>query len=178
MRPVALFTAALLATQPGIASAQDNRCLTTGEFAAVTQFALPSAIQGAAVRCDGALPPRSFLQSEGPAMAARYAEASRDSWPRAKAAFLRAGGASSGKGADVALLGALPDSSLQKVLDGIIQGVVVAKLPLEHCVTVDRLFANLAPLPAANIAGVVAIVVGLVTEKKGGKLGPITICEN
>jgi hypothetical protein len=178
MRRLALLTAALLAAQPGIASAQGTPCLSTGEFAAVTQFALPSAIEGATVRCEPSLPPGAFLRGDGArAMSARYAEASRQSWPEAKAALLRVGGVG-GKGTEGALLAALPDASLQQVLDGVIQGVVVAKLTTDRCGTVDRLLALLGPLPATNTSGVVAIVVGLVTEKKNGKLGPITICEN
>ncbi len=184
MRRFAFLAAAALAAQPGIAAAQQQACLTTGEFAAVTQYALPSAIAGTAARCGPNLPPGAFLNSDGAReMSARYADASQRSWPQAKAAFMRygadmAGGHGSGaKSGEIAVMMAMPDHSLQRMLDGFVQGVVVANLPTERCGTVDRLLGLLAPLPATNTAGVVATVVGLVTEKKGGKLGPIRICE-
>jgi hypothetical protein len=180
MRRLAFLAATLLA-QPGIASAE-MPCLTPGELASVTQYALPSVIDGAAARCGPSLPAGAFLNTDARAMSARYADSSRQAWPQVKAAFVRIGSAAAGTGnkagAEAAMLAAMPDPQMQQVLDGFVQGVVVARLPTERCVTVDRLLGLLAPLPAANTAGVVATVVGLITEKKGGKLGPITICED
>jgi hypothetical protein len=177
-----MLVASMLAAQPGIAAAQGIPCLTQGEFASVTQYALPSAIDGAAARCGPSLPSNAFLLSDGArAMSARYADASRQSWPQAKAALLRIGGGLAGgpgkAGREAAMLAALPDPSLQQVLRGFVTGVVVARLPTDRCATVDRLLGLLAPLPATNTGGVVATIVGLITEKQGGKLGPVTICE-
>jgi hypothetical protein len=180
MRRLALLAAVLLAVQPGLASAEIP-CVTPGEFVSITQYALPSVLEGTAARCGPSLPPAAFLNTDARAMSARYAESSRQAWPQAKAAFVRIGtgmaGSGDNAGAQAALLATLPDPKMQEVLDGFVQGVVVARLPTDRCAAVDRLLGLLAPLPAANTAGVVATVVGLVTEKKGGKLGPITICE-
>jgi hypothetical protein len=182
MRRLALpAAAALLAAQPGFALAQ-MPCLSPGEFASITQYALPSALNGAAARCGPSLPSGAFLNTDVRAMAARYADSSRQAWPQAKAALVRLGNGMAGSGdkgaGEAALLAALPDPKMQQMLDGFVQGMVVARLPTNRCAPVDRLLELLAPLPAANTAGVVATVVGLIAEKKGAKLGPITICED
>lgn len=174
MRTIATLAAALLVTIPGVASAA-SPCLTPPEFAAVAQFALPSVISGAAARCAPALSTDSFLRHDGAAMSARYAEASRQSWPQAKQAFLKLS-AADGKDAS-GMLASMPDDSLKQIVDGFVQGAVVSRLPIEQCPLVDQVIRLIAPLPAGNTAQLVATLVALGASKKDGKLGPLSICQ-
>lgn len=150
-------------------------CVTPAEFSSLAQFALPSVIEGARVRCQNTVPAGSFLRASAPAMMARYQQGSAQAWPQAKAVFLKL--SQSGKDADL-LSAALPDPALQSTLDTVVQGVVVSQLPLDRCLMVDRLVGDLAPLPSRNTADLVALLIETRASKSGGKIGPFTICQN
>ena len=173
MRRLAPLAAALLATLPGIANAAVP-CVTAGEFASLTQFALPAMIDGARERCAPTLAPDAFLVRSGPSLAARYA-ADRTSWPQAKAAFLKL--SDTGDRDANAMLSLMPDDAMQKTVLGVVEGLVVSQLPLSDCARVDRAVGLLSPLPAGNIAGLVAMLVQLGADAgKTPKLGPLRIC--
>lgn len=174
MRRLASIAAALLAAFPGIASAA-TPCLTSSEFASIAQFALPGMIDGARERCGQVLASDAFLTRGGAALAARYAADGRQAWPLAKAAFLKL--SDTGNADANTMLRAMPDDALQQMLLGMIEGLVVSQMPLDTCGMTDRIIALLAPLPAANAAGLIATLVQIgVDRRKGDKIGPLSIC--
>ncbi len=163
-----------LAMLPGLAHAAEPPCLTPPEFTALSAYALPSMITGAAARCASVLPQGAWLPANGAQLASRYAPGKARAWPAAKAAFLKLG---AGQGPDAAqLLRTMPDPSLQMIADGFIQGLVGQQLPTRRCETVDRVVRLLAPLPAESTAELIAITVGLSARSGGGKVGALSLC--
>ena len=164
----------LAAAIPGLASAATPPCLTSGEFTALTTYALPSVISGAAQRCATQLPADAYLKRSGADLAARYSQRKGVSWPAAKAAFLKLSAGTNAEANNV--IRTLPDASMQPMLDALMTGMVSQRLPLERCVAVDRVIGLLAPLPPESTAELIALAVGLGSRAGGGKVGAISLC--
>lgn len=186
-RPTARFTTRLttlaaiaLAAAPGIAAAAEPPCLTAGEFTSLAGYTLPSIISGTTQRCATTLAPDSYLRKSGGTLAARYAQQKPAHWQGAKAAFLKL---SSTTNADAAkLFRDMPDTSLQPILDGMMEGMVSQQIPVERCGAIDRLIRLLSPLPPENTAELIALAVGLgaksgATKTTAAKVGKLSICQ-
>lgn len=167
------LTAALPA--PALAAAAEPPCLTAQEFTAVSTFALPGVIRGAAQRCAAVLPSSAFLRNESEQLANRYAAGRDRSWPQAKAAFLKVGGGMDPQAAS--LIRAMPDESLKPFVEGAVSTMVGQQLPTERCFAVDRLVALLSPLPAASTAEVIGLAAGLGASSGQARLGKLAICK-
>lgn len=178
MRTFSLVVSAMVLAVPGVAQAAEPPCLTTGEFASLAGYALPSVITGTTQRCSASLGPDAFLPRSGGQLAERYAERKADNWPAARSAFLKLSG---GNGDASKLLRDLPDASLQGMLDSVLQGMVSQQIPVERCGTIDKVVRLLAPLPPANMAELVSVMVGLGAksdaEGKPRKIGKLALCQ-
>ena len=178
MRKLAITCTAILALGSGTAQAAQP-CLTPVEASALAAYALPSAITGTTKRCAPTLAPGAFLRNGGADLANRYAARKAANWPGAKQAFIKIGGVSKDEG--MAMLTALPDPSLQQLLDTMIEGVVAQQIPTERCGEIDRIVGLLAPLPPQNTADLVAVMLGLAGKSgKSGKVdsGKFSICKS
>jgi hypothetical protein len=178
-RPLA-FAAALLAAVPGIASAAEPPCLTPTEFTAIAGYSMPSIINGTAQRCAATLAPSAYLRTSGKNLAERYAGQKAKYWPGAKAALLKL---SSGSDSSISkTFRDMPDSSLQPIADGMVEGMISQQIPLNRCATIDRLVGLLAPLPPENTAELIALAVGLGAKTDANsnraKLGKLSICQS
>lgn len=174
MRKAILAATMALAAMPGIAAAAEPPCLTPAEFTSLAGYALPSIITGTSERCAAALPPTSFLRSNGASLADRYAARKPAQWPGAKAAFLKLSGGTNKEAAD--LIRNLPDPTLQQMFDALMQGMIGQQIPTERCGTIDSLVRLLAPLPPENTAELIALAAGLGSKAGQPKVGAIAIC--
>ena len=176
MRVFTTISAMTLCLAPAFAEAATPApCLTTGEFASLASYALPSVITGATQRCAASPVPGSWLGNNGTALAGRYSARKAGAWPAAKAAFLKiSSGMDKSEGAQ--LLRSMPDESLQPILDNLISGMVAQRLPVERCPAVDQLIRLLAPLPPENTSELIALAVGLGAKTGGTKVGTFAIC--
>jgi hypothetical protein len=175
MRRLTAIVATLLTVAPAIAQAAEPPCLTSREFTSLAEYALPSIIDGTAQRCRTTLPADAYLNRGGRELIARYAQRKPAAWPGAKAAFLKLSGTSN---ADAnKLIGAMPDASLQQMLDSLMTGLVSQQVPLDRCGTIDRVIGLLSPLPADNTAELIALAVGLGAKSGRAKFGAISICQ-
>lgn len=173
-RNFAVFILALLA--PGTLRAQaQTTCLTAQEFTAVSTFALPSVIRGAARRCEATLPNSAFLRSQSDNLAKRYSVGREKAWPQAKAAFLKLGGGSDPQAA--ALLQGMPDETLKPFVDEAVSTMVSQQLPTDRCSAVDRLVMLLSPLPASSTAEVIGLAAGLGARNGQTRVGRLAICK-
>jgi Alphavirus glycoprotein J len=175
MRNLAILGTVALAVTPvaaHAAQATQSACVTPGEFSALAGYALPSVISGTTQRCSAALGANSFLPRNGRELAARYAERKAESWPTAKAVFLKMGNANSETGK---MMQGLPDNTLQTMVDAVMEGMISQEIPLDKCDTIDRFARLLAPLPPANTADLIALAVEL-AGKGQGKVGKIQLC--
>ncbi len=137
---------------PAAAVAQSARpCISTAENEAVVGYILPSLVTKLSARCAAAAP---YLRGNGARIAATLQPNSEASWATARAAAERVGGrAIPSDGA----AGAIARAALGPALaDGIAGGFDPA-----NCATVDRLMTQLAPLPARNLAAVLALFLEL-----------------
>ena len=167
------FLAFLLAI-PGVAQAAEPPCLKPAEFAGLATYVLPSLIQGTSERCAKTLPGDAFLRQNSARLVARYALGKAKAWPVAKAAFLKLGGAGNPDAA--AMLVAMPDPTLQLMVDGSVAAITAQKLPVERCGSIDRLVSLLSPLPAENTAQLLALGVGLAAQSGKARFGKFALC--
>ena len=111
----------------------------------------------------------------GASLASRYATGKQLAWPGAKAAFLKL---TSGAGPDAAdMLKAMPDQSIQQIVDSFVKGKVTQDIPVERCGTIDRLLRLLSPLPPESTAEIIGLAVGLGSKAGAPHLGKIGICK-
>lgn len=179
MRKSIVLAAALLAALPGIAHAAEPPCLTSAEFSSLAGYTLPSIITGTSQRCAATLAPNAYLRTSGATLSARYAGQKAKHWPAAKAAFLKL---SATTNADASrLFRDMPDTSLQGILDAMMEGMVSQQIPLDRCGVIDRIVGLLAPLPPENTAELIALAVGLGAKADGSdgnaKVGKLSLCK-
>lgn len=173
-RTLALVMAAALPV-PAMAAAAEPPCLTAQEFTAVSTFALPGVIRGAAQRCSAVLPKDAFLSSRSESLAKRYSAGRDRSWPQAKAAFIKIGGGTDPQAAN--LLKAMPDESLKPFVEGAVTSMVGQQLPADRCSAVDRLVMLLSPLPAESTAEVIGLAAGLGARTGQARVGKLALCK-
>lgn len=175
MRTAALALALAAIPSATIAQAQQAPCLTAEEFTAVSTFALPGVIRGAAQRCQAVLPQQAFLRSQSETLAQRYSRGRDQAWPEAKAAFFKIGGGMDPQAAG--LLKSMPDDTLKPFVESAVSTMVGQQLPTDRCKAVDRLVMLLSPLPAESTAEVISLAAGLGARSGQAKVGKLSICK-
>ncbi len=160
---------------PALAAAAETPCLTAQEFTAVSTFALPGVIRGAAQRCMPVLPSDAFLRSQSENLAKRYSAGRDRAWPEAKAAFFKLGGGMDPQSAG--LLKSMPDESLKPFVEGAVTTMVGQQLPTDRCSVVDRLVMLLSPLPAESTAEVIGLAAGLGAQSGQARVGKFALCK-
>lgn len=156
------------------AQAATPPCLSAAEFTAVSTYAMPVAIEAVTERCAAQLGTGAFLKTDSKRLAARYAATSRAAWPGAKAAFLKVGVGGNPEAAS--LFGAMPDETLQPMVDGVLASAIAQKLPTDRCAAIDRLVRLLSPLPPENTAELIALAAGLGAKSEKAKVGQFSLC--
>ncbi len=174
MRRLVTSVALAVTALPGIAAAAEPPCLTSAEFSSLAGYALPSVISGTTQRCAATLPTGAFLRQNGRDLASRYGEGKTAAWPGAKAAFLKL--SASGSSDTAGIFKSMPDSSLQPMLDALIEGMVGQQIKPERCATIDRVVRLLAPLPPENTAELIAVAAGLGSQTGKARVGQFSLC--
>jgi hypothetical protein len=175
LRYLAGLAVMALVAAPVAGQAAGQPCLTSAEFTALSNYALPSIITGTTQRCAASLPADAWLRRNGNQLAARYAAAKPAAWPAAKSAFLKLGG-NGANNETAGLIRSLPDNSQQQMADLFIAGLVSQRLPIDRCGVIDRLVRLLAPLPQENTAELIALAAGLAAKTGRARLGDLRIC--
>lgn len=174
MRSFAIIAAASLALVPGLVKAAEPPCLTSAEFSSLMTYALPSVIEGTSQRCASALPADSYLRAEGGQLAERYSTRKQESWPAAKAAFLKLSSTTDRRAN--ALMREMPEEGLQTMLDVVLAGMASQEIPLDECPTIDRFAQLLAPLPPENTAELLTLTIRLASDKETLQMGMLRVC--
>lgn len=143
MRSALLGMAALLASP---APAQ-RPCVTGPEAEALALVAMPQVIRETGRVCAGRLPAGSLMRRGDGAFAAKYDAAADQAWPRARAVV--------GKLA-LGLADTLLESDFARpLLVSLVAPQLVGRIDVADCGTIDRLVAQLEPLPPHNVASMV-----------------------
>lgn len=165
--PKTLVPALALLTLPTAAVAQTQAqrpCISAAENEAVVGYILPSLVTALATKCGTGA---GYLTANAARLSARLQPNSDTSWAAARGAAGRVtGNAIPADGA----LGRLAKTAIGPALADGIAGGFEAK----NCATMDRLMEQLAPLPAKNLAGALALVVEL-GDADNAKL-PYRVC--
>lgn len=136
-----------IAALAGPAQAQPQPCLTAPEAESLAAVALPEILRQTGTVCAARLPANSVLRRPSSPFLARYdAEADR-AWPAAQAAI--------GKLSDPAAATLLQSQFARPLLSSIVAPLIVGRVALKDCGTIDRLVTLLEPLPARNVAAVI-----------------------
>ena len=146
MKAAVLLLAALAAPpQPA------RPCLTTPDAEALAAVALPEVMRQTGTRCAAKLPAASPLRQANGELLRRYDRAADVAWPAARAAIVKL--------SDPAMNLLLESQYARPLLASVAAPMVVARIATSDCATIDRMATLLAPLPPANVAGL--IVAGL-----------------
>ncbi len=162
MKVTRKFAAILaLLSLPGTAIAQTN-CLTNEDAAIVATAMLPSVLEGLHDRCSNLLPPDSALSSRGTILAERYASAALAARPAAgqiaQAMFLNDQGR---------LSEGLGGGSILDFFETTVTASLANSLDANSCATANGFFSALEPLPAANMASLVVLLMEIGMRNDG-----------
>lgn len=151
-----LAAACCLFTASTAAAAQTNArpCITPAENEAVVAYVLPDLIAALETRCARSLPAKSFLAARSDALERKLQPQADRAWPRARDAAQRFAGSNlpvDGRFENIAKAAIAPAAAL----------AIARGFDAERCGIADRLLAELAPLPPANLAGVMALFLEL-----------------
>lgn len=148
--------AVLLAAAP--AEQAQRPCLTQAQVEAMTLFALPPLLEGAAKACAPALPANSYLMNGGRTLAQALAAESSTHWSSVGPAVTMLGGKE------------FPAGLSETTAHGLIHDLVLNGLSTvkgrEQCGRIDRAADLLSPLPPRNLAGLVVLGVEIATVEE------------
>lgn len=144
-------------------SAATAPCLTRSEATAVAAFAMPSLLEEVASTCRPHLAADGFLATDGPAMIGRYAAGKDAAWPLAKSAFLKIGAQRDPGMARLA--GALPDSAVKPMIEGLIGKVAAQSIKPADCATVETVASLVDPLPPENATQLFGLLASLASNR-------------
>ena len=151
-----ILIAALLAAAP--AEQAQRPCLTQAQIEAMTLFALPPLLEGAAKACAPALPANSYLMNGGRTLAQTLGAESSTHWASASPAVTMLGGKEFPAG--------LSETTARGLIhDLILNGLSTAK-GREQCGRIDRAADLLSPLPPRNLAGLIVLGVEIATVEE------------
>ncbi len=163
-----VLIAALLASAP--AQQAQRPCLTQSQVEAMTLFALPALLEGAAKACAPALPANSYLMNGGRTLAQSLAAESSTHWAGASSAVAMVGGKDFPAG--------LSETTARGLIHDLVLNGLSSATGREQCGRIDRAADLLSPLPPRNLAALVVLGVematleettNLATEKAKGK---------
>lgn len=154
--------AALACAQP--ASAQDLD-LTEREAAALARFAMPRAFESVQQKCRPTLPAAAYMVARGDTVRARLRAASEGSWEAARGAIVRLASREAPEMRN--MLTQMPQDALQPFAEEMIAGMIVKEVKADSCGQINRVLELLDPLPAENLADLIAFAVIESQKDKG-----------
>ena len=167
MNRVACATIALwagLAATTAQAAVDPKPCLTEAEAQSVFLALAPDAIRAVGQKCAPLLPETATLRGGLSAFAAPYDATAAAAWPSAGPALAKIAGPDM-KGIDPV--------AMKPMIGAMIGSMAADTVKPKDCTAIDRAVGLLAPLPPANVAGL--ILLAATSGSKGAK-GPIEIC--
>ena len=176
LRSLSLVAAA--AAMPVQAAAAQGQCLSPPEVRALTTFAMPSVLGGLIDHCAPQVGASGFMTTQGQTLVASYAARKDAAWPTARKAFFRLAGTRKDTSDTTDLMAKMPDAALQPFVEGMIGGMIGAKLKPGQCVIADKLMRLLAPLPPENTAELLGTIFELADRDDKTGPGGFGICKS
>ncbi|QGN53355.1 hypothetical protein [Novosphingobium sp. Gsoil 351] len=170
--------AAAVVAMPAQAMAAEAPCLTATEVRALTTFAMPSVLTGLIDHCSPQVGAGGFMTTQGRNLVTSYAAHKDAAWPTARGAFFRLAGSKAGADEATEMMAKMPDAALQPFVEGMIGGMIGAKLKPGQCVIADKLMRLLAPLPPENTSELLGTILELAEGDKKSGPGGLAICKS
>jgi len=141
-------------------------CLSRAEAVGFISWAMPGLISGVVGRCRPLLPGDAYLTRSGDDLANRYRANSAAAWPTARSAIGKISGGS--------IPTTLGDDTVRTLAEAGITAALTGKIKASHCGMVNRILEVLAPLPAANMSGLITVLIEIGSRTKQNS--NFTIC--
>lgn len=158
---------------PGQAAAQ--ACIARAEIAGMIGYAMPSVIGAVRDTCAAHLSTDAFLATGVEAMIADYRAVQAETWPLARAAFMKFG-AEDGE-TDPAVIEKMPDELLQPLVEAMIPAMIEGEIKPGSCRDIDTLLASLASMSPRQASDFMAAIMALTEgDKPAEKKRQPTVC--
>ena len=147
------LTAALLAL-PAAATAQtaDTRpCITPAQNEAVTAYVMPALATEMARKCAPTLGSDAYLVTNAQRLAQKWQAGADRAWPTARTVVTKLAGIPLAPGSG-------GDGFAKMVLAPALAGKIAYEMDAQACAVTDRLLQQIEPLPAKNLASVLALM--------------------
>ncbi|MFM5916975.1 MAG: hypothetical protein ACKOOL_05510 [Novosphingobium sp.] len=145
---LAATLAVLTAAQAQAATAPGKPCMTRPELRGMVAYMLPSTMTAVIDKCRPALPAGAAMLARGTVVVNELKAGQSAAFPMARQAFTKFSGAEDKAGVEMFL--AMPEETLKPLLEGFVTQKIVSDIKPEYCPDIERVFATLQPLPAAN----------------------------
>lgn len=162
MRTALAFVAAVALATPAAAA---PLCLTPREAETVTLVALPDLIRETGRVCARALPASSLVRRTSGAFLAKYQAAADAAWPDARLAIAKL--------SDPAVVLLLQSDYARPVLTALMVPLLVGRVAIADCPTIDRFATLVQPLPPRNTAGLVVTTLQFLKREKARGNGAV-----
>jgi hypothetical protein len=147
-----------------VAQAQQP-CVASADLGDAVIYAMPIAYEAVQDTCASLLPADGFLATEGEAFVDKFRDRRDAAWPgafRLLRVFLAEQAEQDVSAPDIiGLISALPEQDLRPFIDAIIAQLLGEEIKPESCVEIERGVELLSPLPAGNVAGLIAFIAEL-----------------
>lgn len=163
------LSAAMLAL-PVAASAQTSRpCVTPDQNEAVTAYVMPSLATEMARKCTPTIGANAYLATNAQRLAQKWQPGADRAWPTARGVVTKLG--------NIPLVpGSGGDGFAKMVLAPALAGKIAFEMDAQACAVTDRLLQQLEPLPAQNLASVLALVLEVGADSQAQM--PYRVCRN
>lgn len=138
------------------APAQAQPQLDPAQIESAVRFGLPALFEGYQARCSAQLSPDGYVARNADRLAAKFAQGADAHWAEARGALVALG---SDDGMDPAMISGMPDEALKPFVTALLQQMAATEIKSDQCLDIARGLELIDPLPADNIAGLIAFAV-------------------
>lgn len=148
------------------AEARQQACVEAADLGDTVLYAMPIAYDAVSTTCAAQLTDDGFMARGGAAFIEKFRARQDSAWPgafRLLTTFMAQSDAANA-GADSgmsAMFAGLPEDSLRPFVDGIVGQMIAKEIKPETCGKIERGMELLSPLPAENVAGLMAFIAEL-----------------
>jgi len=139
----AAATIALLNTT-SLQAAEVRKCIPAEAAESLITYALPGALGALRTKCGTSLPATAPLLQADSAQMQKYKTASAQAWPKAVPAIRSMVGQDFPENVEM--------DAFRPFIDAMVPAMLVQEVQTKDCLTIDKLYGLLEPMPAANLA--------------------------
>ncbi len=140
-------------------SAQPKPCISPDQNEAVTAYVMPALATEMARKCAPSLAANAYLTANAQRLSRAWQPAADRAWPTARTVVAKLAGIPLAPGSG-------GDGFAKMVLAPALAGKIAFEMDAQACAVTDRLLQQLEPLPAQNLAAVLALVLEVGSQQQ------------